>query len=73
MPEYRPCRQCGKPLLWARTNSGNLLALDADPVEGGTVSIVAGAAHVFNGTLFEPLLEGPKHRIHECEGAPTCS
>lgn len=31
------CRSCGAPLLWARTERGNRMPLDADPVADAIV------------------------------------
>jgi hypothetical protein len=41
------CASCGAPILWARTGSGKLIPLDADPVDNGNVEL--GAFHSVQG------------------------
>jgi hypothetical protein len=58
------CRSCGAPIVWARTDSGKRMPVDADPSEDGTLVLEqAGAvlrAHVV-GTVPG---EGSRHRAH---------
>lgn len=32
------CRSCGERILWAKTQKGKLMPIDAEPVEGGNLS-----------------------------------
>ena len=34
------CKSCTAEVFWARTASGKMIPIDADPVEGGNVHIV---------------------------------
>ena len=38
------CKSCTAEVFWARTASGKLIPIDADPVEGGNVHIVTRRA-----------------------------
>lgn len=65
MPEQRPCRSCGAPLLWVYTVAGNLMPLDAEPNEKGYVVLVDGKAHTIRNDLFDAMLpEGPRYMPH---------
>lgn len=37
-----PCRTCGAPVLWVKTEKGARMPLDPEPVEGGRVIIAMG-------------------------------
>ena len=41
------CRSCKQPLLWARTERGNPIPLDARPVDNGTFVISRNADGVY--------------------------
>lgn len=34
------CRSCRAPIVWALTSKGRLMPIDADPVDGGNISLV---------------------------------
>ncbi len=42
MTETPHCRSCGAPIVWARTNSGKAMPVDAEPVEDGNVVLRTG-------------------------------
>ncbi len=59
------CRSCSAPILWARTEYGNLIPLDADPIPDGNIAFVDGVCKVVRrGELFEPVYEGPYFKTH---------
>lgn len=63
--EQSKCRSCGAAILWLRSAAtGTLMPLDAEPFEGGNIAIVDGKAVVFNGSLFETMVDGPRYRSH---------
>jgi len=33
------CRSCDAPIIWAHTSTGRLMPVDANPVEGGNLSL----------------------------------
>jgi hypothetical protein len=35
--EQSVCRSCGAPIVWARTQSGRLMPVDREPVDGGSL------------------------------------
>lgn len=66
------CRNCGQPILWARTERGNRMPLDAEPIadprlEHGPVFVLRDR-HSAEGPLAISAwgLEGtePHHRAH---------
>ena len=59
------CRSCGAEIIWIHSASGNLMPLDAVPVEDGNMCIVDGKAHSISSDLFEPMLpQGPRYKSH---------
>lgn len=40
------CRSCGAPILWVHTAKGTRMPLDAEPVDGGNVTLSNGVAFV---------------------------
>jgi hypothetical protein len=41
-----PCRSCKAPIIWAKTNSGKNIPLDAEPCTDGNICIKDGLAVV---------------------------
>lgn len=65
MPDADKCRSCSAEILWVNSAStGNVMPIDAAPVEGGNIAIVAGKAVVLRGDLFEESLCGPRYQSH---------
>jgi hypothetical protein len=40
------CGSCGAPVLWARTETGKAIPLDAVPTERGNLVLADGVVHV---------------------------
>jgi hypothetical protein len=55
------CRSCNAEIIWARTESGKAMPLDAEPTEDGNVKIVGGFAVVGGLQLLDP---GPRYTSH---------
>jgi hypothetical protein len=53
------CRSCGASITWHPTPAGNLMPVDAEPVEGGNLVVVNGVA-LTAGMLDE----GPRYVSH---------
>lgn len=49
------CRRCKAPILWARTEAGRPMPLDATPDDGGNVAVVDGIALVLPRAVRERL------------------
>lgn len=45
MPDMK-CRSCGAAILWATTEKGKAMPLDAEPAENGNINLVGGVAKV---------------------------
>lgn len=61
-----PCRNCGAPILWRRTNSESLIPLDAEPVPAGNIAIDSVRALVYGPADAEEARERgvPLHQHH---------
>lgn len=42
------CRGCGRPIRWARTESGSRMPLDLDPTRDGTIVVIDDSARVLS-------------------------
>lgn len=64
--DSRPCRSCGKQVLWVRTKAGELMPLDPEPNPNGNIILLDGVAITKgSGGLFEPSMpEGPAYLSH---------
>ena len=40
--EITACRSCGRPVIWAATRHRRMMPVDAEPAEGGTISLLPG-------------------------------
>ncbi len=67
------CRSCGAPIIWARTEAGKPMPVDADPIDGGNVLLVAtGTATPIarSHPAVDPRIDGlaveaaPRHTSH---------
>lgn len=59
------CHGCGSHIIWAKTSSGHLVALDATPQENGNVVLDgSGTATVLKKDLFETVPEGTHYVSH---------
>lgn len=68
--QYHQCRSCGARIIWIHSAAGNLMPLDAEPVENGNLCIIDGKAHAIKNDLFDPMLpQGPRYQSHFA----TCS
>lgn len=73
------CRTCGAPILWAVTDAGDRMPVDAEPFEGGNIEL-AQLPHPMQGlrvVMVDPaapsMLGAPRYRSHfaTCPDAPT--
>ena len=56
------CRACPAKILWAKTERGNSIPLDPDPVPDGNIVVTdAGVAHVLRAT---EMATGPRYVSH---------
>lgn len=60
------CRSCLAEIIWAKTESGSLIPLDAEPNKpGANMALIEGIAKVVNrGDLFEPVYSGNLYLSH---------
>jgi hypothetical protein len=49
------CRACKAPIVWAKTEAGRPMPLDAEPVDGGNVALVDGIVVVLGAAARERL------------------
>lgn len=63
MAEQGKCRMCGRPIVWHRTISGNVIPIDPEPSEDGTVAVVEDIA-VTHNDLFSDHIDGPRYAQH---------
>ena len=45
MKRQTPCISCGAPLLWVRTEAGNWMPLDPQPIFRGNIKLNKGIAY----------------------------
>lgn len=66
MPETSNCGSCKAPVLFVPSaTTGQLMILNAKPVETGNIAIVDGKAVVMRGDLFEQMVsDGPRYIDH---------
>lgn len=56
MTTVKPCRECGRPMIWTTTLKGKRMPVDADPTDSGTFGLFYEgdltplAVHVKNAT-----------------------
>ncbi|MGD9712863.1 MAG: hypothetical protein AB7V46_12440 [Thermomicrobiales bacterium] len=60
------CRSCLADIIWAKTEAGTLIPLDATPGKpGANMALIEGVAKVINkNDLFEPVYSGPLYLSH---------
>jgi hypothetical protein len=56
-----PCRSCGAPIIWAITDRGKRLPLDAMPNPAGNVRLTGGNAIVLKK---DDVYDGPRYMPH---------
>ncbi len=64
MPDKGVCKSCGKPIVFVRSASGQLISLDADPSQDGTWEISTGEAIRIKETRAAPLFGLKLHQLH---------
>ena len=68
MPESGKCALCDATILWANSEAGHVLVVDAEPSPQGDIIIKDGVGHVTTGDLWEQFHGGTRYRQH----AATC-
>jgi hypothetical protein len=63
------CKSCGAPVLWARTEAGKSMPVDAAPNERGNLIVDGAACRV--ATLFDPLGERYTSHFATCPDGPS--
>lgn len=59
------CNSCGAEIVWARSEGGRAMPLDAEPVEGGNVELLAdGTAIVLKKEEAASYLPGTLRKSH---------
>ena len=56
------CRSCGQQIVWAFTEPGRRMPVDAGPHPDGTITLRTVAGEMF--AVIDPGEPGPKHRSH---------
>lgn len=46
------CRSCAAEIIWAHTEKGKRIPLDAEPVEGGNIELRDGIATIYGQAIF---------------------
>jgi hypothetical protein len=74
MSEY--CRACKAPIVWARTEHGRPMPLDAEPDSGGNITLTRSAgrlvAVVLVPAVLEALRDGGERRLFYRSHFATC-
>ncbi len=55
------CRSCGAPIIWAKTEKGKAMPLDAEPAQTGTLWLFAGVVQTGDQP---PAVNGPTYTSH---------
>lgn len=65
-----PCPDCGRPVLRIEDiDTGELVCVDAEPVDEGTVAVYRVARHAFARRYGRPARVQPAWREHPCPSA----
>lgn len=55
------CRSCGAEIVWAKTETGKSIPIDAEPVNEGNIHLKDGVAYVDKSCMGLP---GPHYKSH---------
>lgn len=65
MKDEKPCKYCGRAIVWATTDSGKRMPVDVEPVELGNVRLVDGPNGLIAKVTVPAMIpEGERYRSH---------
>lgn len=66
MSKIATCRSCHDPIVWAVTEAGKRIPLNAEPVIGGNMTLTGSTARMLSadGQRLAATMQQPRHVAH---------